>query len=148
VKKNLPMVTNDPRKITLAGYLAEGKSFRAIEKLMDVSRPTVTKWAMEPAVQKLVRQHNERLQFQVKQRLTSKALDALLVVEKGFRGKADKDRVDAAVKYLDRAGYGPTKTVEMNAKVKAVTDKDESELLAEVEQLQQEVNEEVVIESE
>jgi hypothetical protein len=36
----------------------------------------------------------------------------------------------------------------MNANVKAVTDKPDDELLAEVEQLQQEVNEEVVIESE
>jgi len=99
---------------------------------------------MQPAVQKLINEHNKRLKFQVDQRLKSKAYSALRVVEKGFQGKADKDRVDAAVKYLDRAGFGPTKTVDMNASVRAVTDKDESELLAEVEQLEQEVNEGVI----
>ena len=146
--RQLSTVTNDPRKITLAGYLADGKSFSACERLMGVSRQTLAKWSMQPAVQKLISEHNRRLKFQVEQRLKSKAYSALRVVENGFQGKADKDRVDAAVKYLDRAGYGPSKTVEMNANVKAVTDKPDDELLAEVEQLQQEVNEEVVIESE
>lgn len=136
--------TNDPRKITLAGYLAEGKSFSECERIMGVSRQSLAKWAMQPAVQKLISEHNKRLEFQVKQRLKSKAYSALRVVEKGFKGAASKDAVDAAVKYLDRAGYGPTKTVDMNASVRAVTDKDESELLAEVEQLEQEVNEGVI----
>lgn len=148
MKRELPIVAEDPRKIALAGYLAEGKSYRECERIMNISRPTIARWAMLPSVQKLINEHNKRLEFQVKQRLKSKAYSALRVVEKGFKGAASKDAVDAAVKYLDRAGYGPTKTVEMNASVKAVAEKNDDELELEKQQLESEVNEEAVIESE
>lgn len=148
MKSNVLVSTKnlDAQRQQIAGYIVQGKSITWIAKRLDLHRATVTKWSNEPAVKKLIEQYSASIIDRAKKRLIHNAYRAVTTLEEGMKGEANKEQIASAVHVLDRAGLGPAKTVDMNAKVKAVSDKDESELLAEVEQLEQEVNE-VVVES-
>lgn len=146
MKSNVPVSTKnlDAQRQQIAGYLVQGKSLTWIANRLDLHRATVTKWSKEPAVKKLIEEYSASVIDRARRRLVHNAYRAVTTLEEGMKGGANKEQIASAVHVLDRAGLGPAKTVDMNAKVKAVTDKDESELLAEVEQLEQEVNEGVI----